>query len=177
MALPATSRAGRDRRASDRFPNLSAREYVSGCMAEAARTARESSPGGFEFSDVHKDSFRALSQSMSFLGVCLMLLGGLAAVFALGAIYEGLIPNGLFAVIYAVLLMIMAAWMLSAGRSLSAMMRTRGRDVDYLMEAVQQLRRLFGMTLVLLMIGMLGTVAVVAWCALGGSGRCLGLFG
>lgn len=132
----------------------------------------------FEFSDEQKESFRALATSMSFLGACTMILGGLAAVFGLGAIYESLVPNGIFAGIYAVILILMASWMLAAGRSLSAMMRTRGRDVQYLMEAVTQLRRLFGMSLVLLMIGMLGTVALVAWCALGaGSGRCFGMFG
>ncbi len=132
----------------------------------------------FEFTDEQKESFRALATSMSFLGACLMMLGGLAAVFALGAIYESLVPNGIFAGAYAVILLLMASWMLSAGRSLSAMMRTRGRDVQYLMEAVTQLRRLFGMALVLLMIAMLGAVAAVAWCALGaGSGRCFGMFG
>jgi hypothetical protein len=119
-----------------------------------------------------------LATSMSFLGACTMIIGGLSAVFALGAIYESFVPNGIFAGVYAVILLLMASWLLSAGRSLSAMMRTRGRDVQYLMEAVQQLRRLFGMTLVLLMIGMLGTVAMVAWCALGaGTGRCFGVFG
>jgi hypothetical protein len=132
----------------------------------------------FEFSDEQKESFRALATSMGFLGACTMILGALSAVFALGAIYESFVPNGIFAGIYAVILLLMASWMLSASRSLSAMLRTRGRDVQYLMEAVHQLRRLFGMTLVLLMIGMLGAVAMVAWCALGaGSGRCFGMFG
>ena len=106
-----------------------------------------------------------------------MLGGGLLAVFALGAVYEGFVPNGvLFVGVVSVLLMLMASWLLSGGRALSAMMRTRGKDVDYVMEAVAQLRRLFALTLVLLMIGMLGTIALVAWCALG-TGRCYGVLG
>ena len=133
-------------------------------------------PAAYEFSDDHKESFRALSMSMSFLGVCLMLLGGLLAVFALGAVYEGFVPNGVLVGAVSVLLMLMASWLLSGGRALSAMMRTRGRDVDYVMEATGQLRRLFGLGLVLLMISMLGAVALVGWCALG-TGRCYGLFG
>jgi hypothetical protein len=44
------------------------------------------------------------------------------------------------------------------------------------MEAVGNLRRYFGMTLVLLMIGMLGAIAVVVWCAMG-TGKCFGLLG
>lgn len=131
---------------------------------------------GFEFSDVHKESFRALAMSMSFLGVFVMLMGGLSCVFALGSLYEGLAVNGVVIGAYAVVLMLMASWLMSGGRSLSAMMRTRGRDVDYLMEAVAQLRRYFGMTLVVLMIGMMSAIAAVVWCALS-AGKCFGLLG
>jgi hypothetical protein len=135
---------------------------------------RESKPHSFEFSDVQKESFRSLSMSMSFLGVFAMLVGGLAAVFALGALYEGFAVNGVAIGAYAVILMVMASWLLSAGRSLSAMMRTRGRDVECVMEAVGYLRRYFGLVLILLMIGMMATVAAVVFCALG-SGKCFGL--
>jgi hypothetical protein len=145
-------------------------------MPDSSHPRREPPPTDFEFSDVHKESFRALATSMSFLGVFVMLMGGLSAVFALGAIYESFVSNGIFVGIYAVVLMLMASWLMSAGRSLSAMMRTRGRDIEYLMEAVLQLRRYFGMTLVLLMIGMLGSIVVVVWCAVG-SGKCFGLLG
>jgi hypothetical protein len=137
---------------------------------------RDSTPAGYEFTDDQKESFRALSMSMSFLGVFLMLLGGLSAVFALGALYEGFAVNGVAIGAYAVVLMLMASWLLGGGRSLSAMMRTRGKDVDYLMEAIAQLRRYFGMTLILLMVGMMATIAAVVFCAMG-SGKCFGLLG
>jgi hypothetical protein len=145
-------------------------------MPSSKPPERESKPDGFEFSDDQKESFRALSMSMSFLGVFLMLLGGLAAVFTLGALYEGLAVNAIGLGAFAVVMMLMASWLMGGGRSLSAMMRTRGRDVDYLMEAVTQLRRYFGMTLVLLMIAMMGSIALVLYCALG-SGKCFGLLG
>jgi hypothetical protein len=143
-------------------------------MAAAKPSDRDPKPDGFEFSDVQKESFRALSMSMSFLGIFVMLLGGLSAVFALGALYEGFAVNGVVIGALAVVLMLMASWLLGGGRSLSAMMRTKGRDVDYLMEAIAQLRRYFGLTLILLMIGMMATVAAVVFCAMG-SGKCFGL--
>jgi len=143
-------------------------------MAAAKPSDRDPKPEGFEFSDVQKESFRALSMSMSFLGIFVMLLGGLSAVFALGALYEGFAVNGVVIGALAVVLMLMASWLLGGGRSLSAMMRTKGRDVDYLMEAIAQLRRYFGLTLILLMIGMMATVAAVVFCAMG-SGKCFGL--
>ena len=145
-------------------------------MAAAKPSDRDPKPEGFEFSDVQKESFRALSLSMSFLGIFVMLIGGLSAVFALGALYEGFAVNGVVIGAYAVVLMLMASWLLGGGRSLSAMMRTKGRDIDYLMEAVAQLRRYFGLTLILLMIGMMATVAAVVFCAMG-SGKCFGLLG
>jgi hypothetical protein len=145
-------------------------------MAAAKPSDRDPEPEGFEFSDVQKESFRALSLSMSFLGIFVMLIGGLSAVFALGALYEGFAVNGVVIGALAVVLMLVASWLLGGGRSLSAMMRTKGRDIDYLMEAVAQLRRYFGLTLILLMIGMMATIAAVVFCAMG-SGKCFGLLG
>ena len=145
-------------------------------MADGKPKDHDASPDGFEFSDVQKESFRALSTSMSVLGVFLMLLGGLSAVFALGALYEGFAVNGVAIGAYAVVLMLLASWLLAGGRSLSAMLRTRGRDVGYLMEAVGQLRRYFGLTLILLMVGLMATIAGVIFCAVG-TGKCFGLLG
>jgi hypothetical protein len=130
---------------------------------------------GYEFSDAHKESFAALAGSIIFLGVCALLLAAVATLGALGALVEGYAPLAAGAVIGAVVYGLVAAWMLSAGKALSGMMRTRGRDVDLLMQAVVQLRRLFAlvmsMTLLAVAVGML-----VAWCAATGS-RCWGLFG
>lgn len=145
-------------------------------MGQDKPDSRDVKPGSFEFSDVQKESFRSLSMSMSFLGVFTMLLGGLGAVFALGALYEGFAVNGVVIGAYAVVMMIMASWLLGAGRSLSAMLRTRGRDIECVLEAVGYLRRYFGLTLILLMVGMMATIAAVVFCALG-TGKCFGLLG
>ena len=56
------------------------------------------------------------------------------------------------------------------------MMRTRGRDVDYLMEAIGQLRRYFGLTLDPADGRDDATIAAGDFCAVG-SGKCLGLLG
>lgn len=145
-------------------------------MAEDPPSSRQVKSEPFEFSDVQKESFRSLSMSMSFLGVFGMLLGGLAAVFALGALYEGFAVNGVAIGAYAIVVMLIASWLLAGGRSLSAMLRTRGRDIDCVMEAVGYLRRYFGLTLILLMVCMMATVAGVVFCAIG-TGKCFGLLG
>jgi hypothetical protein len=136
----------------------------------------------YEFSDAHKDSFRALAASVSFVGVCTLMFAGLSALFGLGEMYLGFVPNGLGTLAASGVYGVMAWWMVSAGRSLSAMVRTRGQDVDRLMEAVVQLRRLFGLArVVIILLAMMVTVggALVVYCnvVVERGGKCLGTFG
>ena len=141
---------------------------------------REAPP--YELSDLHKESLLALGGSMSFVGVCTMLLAVLSGVFALGEMYLGFIPNGLATAVGAALYGVMAWWMVSAGRSLGALVRTRGRDIEQLMEAVVQLRRLFGLArVVIILLAMVLVVggALVVWCTflVERGGKCFGAFG
>jgi hypothetical protein len=139
-------------------------------------------PAPYEFSDVHRESFRALAASVSFVGVCTMLLAALGGIFALVELYMGFIPNGIATAVATAVQGLMAWWMVSAGRSLSGMMRTRGRDVDHLMEAVAHLRRLFGLwRIAIIVLAMLITAAaaVVVWCTfvVERGGKCFAGFG
>jgi hypothetical protein len=139
-------------------------------------------PAPYEFSDLHKESFRALAGSVSFVGVCTMLLAALGGVFALVELYMGFYPNGIATAVLTGVNVLVAWWMVSAGRSLSAMMRTRGRDVDHLMEAVAHLRRLFGLwRIAIIVVAMLITAAavLVVWCTfiVERGGRCFGGLG
>jgi hypothetical protein len=148
----------------------------------SARTDETPPDSPYEFSEVHKESFRALGASMSFVGVCTMMFAVLYAVFALGEAYMGFLPQGLGTAALAGLDGVMAWWMVSAGRSLAAMVRTRGRDVEQLMEAVVQLRRLFGLARVVIIItAMVVTVggAVAVWCmfVVERGGKCFAGFG
>jgi len=152
--------------------------------SDAPRPEAPSGPRSepYEFSEVHKDSFRALAASVSFVGVCTLMFAGLSAVFALGEIYMGFVPNGIGTALAGGVYGVMAWWMVSAGRSLSSMVRTRGQDVERLMEAVVQLRRLFGLArVVIIVLAMLVTVggALVVWCnvMVERGGKCLGVFG
>lgn len=139
-------------------------------------------PEGYEFADAHKESFRALAASVSFVGVCTLLFSGLMVVFAAAEVFMGFAPNGAVTAVCAGINGLMAWWMVSAGRSLSAMVRTRGRDVEHLMEAVAHLRRLFGLWRVAIIILALVVVvagALIVWCTfvLERGGRCFGGFG
>ena len=131
----------------------------------------------YEFSEAHKEWFAALAASASFVGVCVMLLGVMSALFALAAAYGGYVPVGIGLTAVAAVCVPLGWWATAAGRSLSAMVRTRGRDVAYLVDAVAQLRRLFGFARVFIIVYALAAAVAAAgfvWCnfVLDKGGRC-----
>jgi hypothetical protein len=135
---------------------------------------------GYEFSDAHKEKFRELATSLSFVGVCTILFGGLACVFFAGELYAGFVPSALGTAVGAALCIATGWWTMSAGRSLSALVGTRGRDVEHLMAAVVQFQRLFGLARVVIVVVALLAVAggtFVVWCMLvvDRGGKCFGL--
>ncbi len=158
-------------------------------MSAAPRATASGEPprgaGGdarYEFADADKESFRALAASVSFVGVCTMLFGALACVFGAGLLYFGFALYAGATSGLAALLLVIAWWMVSAGRSLSALVRTRGRDVEDLMEAVSQFRLLFGfarVAIVLVTLAAVGGVGLYVWCTLVADrgGKCLGPWG
>ena len=127
----------------------------------------------FEFSDDHKESFAALAGSVIFLGVCALLFAAVSVMGALGALVEGYPTYAAAAVVGGLVYGVMAAWMLSAGRSLSGMLRTRGKDIELLMQAVRQLRRIFALVMALTLLSLAMGMGVL-WCVASG-GRCWGL--
>lgn len=155
--------------------SVGSRSSVPGAPAEA-------SPTTADFTDEQKDSFRELAASMSFVGVCLMLFGVLLGVFALGAVYSGFALNGVAIGVAAAAYAPAAWWTMSAGRSLSALVRTRGGDMTYLMEAIGQMRLLFGFAravIILQALLMAAAAGIFVWCmfVVDKGGRCWSVWG
>ena len=139
-------------------------------------------PGEYEFSEEHKEALAALAASTSFVGVCVLLLGLMSGVFALGAGYGGFFAVAVGLVAGCAVCLPLGWWTTAAGRSLSALVRTRGRDIARLMEAVVQLRRLFGFARVFIIVYALAAAvagAAFVWCnfAVDKGGRCFAGFG
>jgi hypothetical protein len=113
----------------------------------------------------------------------MMLLGGLGgAIFGLVAFAEGFAANGVAVLVGAAVWIPMAWWIMSGGRSLGALVRTHGRDVHRVMEAVGSLRLLFGFARVVILVLTLAVMLVAAgivWCTVigQGGGKCFGAFG
>src|SRR5271169_6847053 len=150
--------------------------------APAPRTSAAPPQGEYEFSEERKEDLAALAASMSFVGVCVVLLGLMSGTFALAAGYGGFAAVGAALVAGAAICMPLGWWATSAGRSLSALVRTRGRDVAHMMEAVGQLRRLFGFARVFIIVYALAAAAAGAafvWCnfVIEKGGRCFAAWG
>jgi hypothetical protein len=157
----------------------------AGPRASAAPPAARGSappPGEFEFSEANKEQLASLAASMSFVGVCVMLLGLMSGTFALAAGYGGFAAIGFGLVAGAAVCLPLGWWATSAGRSLSALVRTRGRDVAHMMDAVGQLRRLFGFARIFIIVYALVAAAAGAafvWCnyVVEKGGRCFAGWG
>jgi hypothetical protein len=139
-----------------------------------ADSADPTSQGGVSFSEEQRESFRALAASMSFVGVCSILFGVLLGLLAAGALYSGFTTNGLTVLAVVVLGVSVGYipagwWAMAGGRSLSALVSTRGRDVAHLMASVKQLRALFGFARAVIIVQALVIAAVagvLVWCTL-----------
>ncbi|HXN34436.1 MAG TPA: hypothetical protein VN894_21385 [Polyangiaceae bacterium] len=148
-------------------------------VPDASAAAREAA---YEFIDSHKESFRALAASMSFVGVCTMLFAALSCVFFAGELYAGFLWGAAGMATLAAVCVLTAWWMMSAGRALSSLVGTRGRDVEHLMAAVTHLRRFFGLArvvIVVLAVVVVTAGGLVVWCTLvvDRGGKCFGWFG
>jgi hypothetical protein len=123
-----------------------------------------------EFEDAQKESFRKLGASMSFVGVFGLMLGVLAAFFSAVAMINGEYVGGVAGLFSSMVQLVLSAWTTSAGRSLTAIAVTRGRDVTYLMSAVGRLRWIYGVQRALIVLTVaLMCVALALWFARGSS--------
>jgi hypothetical protein len=131
----------------------------------------------FEFADDHKDAFRALAASMSFVGVCGMMFGVLTAIFALVMAFASAVAGAVTTGAIAGIELVVAWWTMASGRSLQAIVRTRGSDVMHLMTAVTYMRRIYGFQKIVVIVAAATLVAiagVIVWCSVWGAqtGKC-----
>lgn len=150
--------------------------------APPTRISAAPKPGEYEFSEEAKEHLAALAASTSFVGICVMLLGLMSGTFALAAGYGGFTAIAVGLAIGAAVCMPLGWWSTSAGRSLSALVRTRGKDVAHLMDAVGQLRRLFGFARVFIIVYALAAAlagGAFVWCnfVVEKGGRCFAAWG
>ena len=118
--------------------------------------------GSYEFSQAEDAEFRGLARSMRFVGGATMWGGlGVGALAAVVQFIQNDHPNTLAWAFVAVINVALGFLLLSAGASFRAISETRGRDVEYLMDAIRRLRRVYGVQASVLIGGMILIAAAV----------------
>jgi hypothetical protein len=124
-------------------------------------------PSEHEFDASENEVFSGLSGSMRFVAVVTIILGILLAiigVMSMSAPIDALVNIG-----QGVCLVLIGAWLFSAGSSFSDVVHTEGNDITNLMFAIKKLKNaytlqawLFGIAIALAVFGMIYALVVVA---------------
>jgi hypothetical protein len=106
--------------------------------------------GGYEFSESQNVVFRGLAQAMSFVGLFYLVGGGILGLAAIVTLAGGAPASALSGGVQAAFLLPVGLWTRRAARAASAITTSQGNDVDHLMAAMEELRRVYGLQRALL---------------------------
>lgn len=137
----------------------------------------------FEFGRDQERVLGELAVQLRFLGFAALVYGGLSLLAGLALfVRSGRLIVDLNGLLGGLIALALGAWSLSAGRSFRAVVRTTGRDVSHLMQALHDLRNILGLictllllvlavfalVLVLVLTGGLEVIGADAWLTVGG---------
>jgi hypothetical protein len=123
--------------------------------------------GQYEFSEEEDETIFGLGASMQFVGIFTLIIGVsdlLRILFtSVVLIVAGAVALATLLLVSSVLQIVISGFTLAAGRSLIAIPRTQGNDMDHLMRAMHRMTTMFGLQIVVSVIalGFLGWFAVM----------------
>jgi hypothetical protein len=103
----------------------------------------EQAPGPrpeYEFDMTENEVIDGLSRSMSFVGIIMMVFGGLIVIAGVVNLPRAV---ALLEIGQGVVMILIGAWLASAARSFRDMVRTEGNDITHLMAALRKLRSVY----------------------------------
>ena len=98
----------------------------------------------YEFTSTENEKIGQLAGRMKFVGITFVVFACLAAV----AIFAGEIGGLIRGIFY----LVVGIWTLSAAKSFRRIVDTQGNDIEHLMEAVGNLRKLYTLQMVLVIV-------------------------
>jgi hypothetical protein len=121
---------------------------------------RENEAGaGYEFSPDQERTIASVGSSMRLVGIVLLFAGVLQIGAALIAVASG---NAVSFAVQGIIAFILGTFTLQAGTSFQDIVTTKGRNIDYLMEALIALRKLYRVQVCLLIISLVVVALSVA---------------
>jgi len=103
----------------------------------------EQAPGPrpeYEFDINENEVIDGLSRSMSFVGIIMIVFGGLIVLAGVVNLPRGV---ALLQIGQGVVMILIGAWLAGAARSFRDMVRTEGNDITHLMSALRKLRSVY----------------------------------
>lgn len=120
----------------------------------------------FEFTDAENETIGILASRMKWVGYLLFWIGGgmgLVSVVILGksAMEEALNLNGFILLLLAVIFLLTGIWTRSAAKSFLLIVKSTGRDIPNLMDALSSLLKLYYMQFWLIIDSLIALVVVL----------------
>jgi hypothetical protein len=119
---------------------------------------------GYEFSPAQNLTIQVLAQRMKFIGILYMAFGGLVGVGGIVMLFQAPI-QAIVAFAEVALFALMGLWNYKGADSFQLIVQTHGNDISYLMNALEDLRKIYNLQywlmIVMLVLVALAIVAVV----------------
>jgi hypothetical protein len=114
---------------------------------------------GYEFDQSQNELIRDLARKMRFVSYFLIALGVLVIINAIFTITRGQIEIGSF--ISGIVYILLGYWTNRAGYTFQRIVETRGRDIENLMGALGELRKLYTLQYWLILIAVIFTILAI----------------
>jgi hypothetical protein len=105
----------------------------------------------YEFNASQNELIKSLASTMNFVGYFLMAIGAFATIAGIIQITSG----GITALIQGVVQVLIGFWTTKAAKSFQLIVDTEGRDIENLMGALGELRKLYGLQYWILIIALI----------------------
>ena len=131
----------------------------------------------YEFTQQQNQDIGALAGALRFVGIASVVFGILAGAGAALVVAKSdvetskAVVNVAGSIIQAIFLIFTGIWLTSAASSFREIVATKGRDIAHLMDAIKELRRVYGLQQVFIIIGIILIGAALVLVLVVGSTR------
>ena len=129
--------------------------------------------GTYEFNESQNQLILDLSKKMRFVSYFLIVSGALGAISGFITILQG-VQGGFSGIVQGVILLVTGIWTINAAKAFQLIVDTQGNDIENLMGALGQLRKLYTLQYWLFIIALIfiviGFIAAIILAVSGGIG-------
>jgi hypothetical protein len=136
---------------------------TDGQISTASAPQAASGPTGYEFSPAQNLTIQVLAQRMKFMGILYMFFGGLMVIWGVILILLKAPVQSIVAFAEVALFVFMGLWNYKGADSFQMIVQTEGSDVSHLMNALEDLRKIYNLQYWLMIVVLvLVALAIVA---------------